>query len=213
MSAVQDIYNRLFDHFGPQHWWPGDSPFEILVGAVLTQNSNWNNVTKAIDALKNDNLLSYDLLNTIPIELLAAQIRPCGYYNLKAKRLKNLLHLIETEYNGHLDNLLSSPLPELRESLLSVKGIGPETADSIILYAAEQPIFVVDAYTHRILSRHNIISEEGTDYHEIQEIFMDSLPEDIKLFNEYHALIVRTGKEYCKKKNPKCEKCPLRELL
>jgi endonuclease-3 related protein len=210
MSAVQDIYDLLFDRFGPQHWWPGDSPFEVIVGAILTQNTNWTNVTKAIDALKTDGLLAYDSLCAIPIELLAAKIKPCGYYNLKAKRLKNLLHLIETEYNGNLNELLSLPLSELREILLSVKGIGPETADSIILYAAEQPIFVVDAYTYRILSRHNIISEDGTDYHEMQELFMDSLPEDRELFNEFHALIVRTGKEYCKNRNPKCEECPLK---
>lgn len=181
------------------------------MGAVLTQNTNWTNVTKAIDALKSAELLSYESLTAVPVEILAEKIRPSGYYNLKAKRLKNLLALIQKNYNNNLDDLLNAPIEILRQDLISVQGIGPETADSIILYAAEQPVFVVDAYTHRILSRHNFICEEGTNYDEIQALFMDTLPVDPKMYNEYHALIVKTGKEYCRKKNPCCEICPLQE--
>lgn len=208
-NKIFAIYDCLLDHFGRQHWWPGDTPFEIMVGAVLTQNTNWTNVSKALDALKHDALLSYEGLRSLPVEILAEKIRPCGYFNLKASRLQNLFQLIEERYGGDLDSLLNAPIEELREDLLSVKGIGPETADSILLYAAEKPSFVVDAYTYRILSRHGILAEDEADYHEIQTIITDSLPEDTELYNEYHALIVRTGKEYCKKTNPRCETCPL----
>lgn len=209
-NKLLTIYSSLYDHFGPQHWWPGDSPLEILVGAVLTQNTNWTNVSRAIDTLKQDNLLSFDALSEVPVEVLAEKIRSSGYYNLKAARLKNLLSFIK-EKSGSLDSFLDTDTGNLREQLLAVKGIGPETADSIILYAAKKPTFVVDAYTHRILFRHNIISEEA-DYHEIQELFVDNLPEDISLFNEYHALLVRLGKEFCKKTNPLCESCPLKDF-
>ena len=202
------IYNILYDAFGPQHWWPGDTPFEVMVGAVLTQNTNWNNVSRAIDNLKAENLLALPVLSELPIEILAEKIRPTGYYNLKAGRLKNLLHFINQEYNGNLDNLFAVEKHTLRESLLTVKGIGPETADSIILYAANKPIFVIDAYTHRILSRHNIITEEE-DYLSMQDLFHDTLPEDTALFNEYHALIVGLGKQFCKKTKPLCSTCPL----
>lgn len=182
-----------------------------MVGAVLTQNTNWTNVNRAINALKTENLLSLETLHALPKDLLADKIRPCGYYNLKAGRLKNLLAHIWNHGGGSLDNFLADEMAVLRESLLSVKGIGPETADSILLYAAQKPIFVVDAYTHRILFRHGLITEEA-DYHEIQELFMDSLPEDVQLFNEYHALLVRLGKEFCKKNNPLCAACPIQGL-
>ncbi len=209
-NKILTIYQRLLDHFGRQNWWPGDTPFEIIVGAILTQNTNWTNVRKAIDALKHEDLLSYEKLRDLPIEFLAEKIRPCGYFNLKAARLHNLFQLIETQYDGEISYLLDTPVEQLREDLLSVKGIGPETADSILLYAAEKPTFVVDTYTYRILSRHGILAEDEADYHEIQTIITDSLPEDILLYNEYHALIVRTGKENCKKTNPRCESCPLK---
>lgn len=183
---------------------------EILVGAVLTQNTNWTNVSRAIDALKQENLLSFETLNTLPVEVLAEKIRPSGYYNLKAKRLKNVLSFINGE-SGSLASFFDTDTENLRKQLLLVKGIGLETADSIVLYAAQKPTFVVDAYTHRILFRHNIISEEA-NYHEIQELFIDNLPEDISLFNEYHALLVRLGKEFCKKTNPLCESCPIKDF-
>lgn len=213
MHAVELIYTALFNHFGPQKWWPADSPFEVMVGAVLTQNTNWANVSRAINTLKKENILSPTLLQEIPLEVLAEKIQPSGYYNLKAKRLKNLLALIrkECEQFDNLESFLSQDRDVLREKLLTVKGIGPETADSILLYAAEKPIFVVDAYTHRILSRHGLIGEESS-YQEIQEFFMDNLPEETSLFNEYHALIVQLGKKFCKKNRPLCRECPLREF-
>ena len=211
-AALQDIYDRLFGYFGPQHWWPGETPFEIMVGAVLTQNTSWANVEKAIANLKADSLLSFAALSDVPITVLAEYIRPAGYYNIKAGRLHNLFAMIKEHWHGDLDCLLSQPVSVLREQLLSVKGIGPETADSIILYAAEQPIFVVDAYTHRILSRHQIIPEEY-GYWEIQELLMANLDEDTALFNEYHALLVRVGKDFCKKAQPKCTGCPLALII
>ena len=211
MNKVYEIYEILLEHFGPQGWWPGETPFEIMVGAVLTQNTNWSNVSKAIDNLKNDNLLSFGKLHAMPQELLAEKIRPAGYYNLKAARLKNLLNFIAQKYNGSLDEMFAVDMHTLREEIVAVKGIGPETADAILLYAGSKPVFVVDAYTHRIFARHDIIAaEEG--YHEIQEYFSLALPEDVALFNEYHALIVRTGKEFCKKGNPLCSNCPLGEF-
>lgn len=206
-KRIREIHDLLFARFGPQHWWPGESPLEVLVGAVLTQNTNWGNVSLAIEALKREGLLSFTAMENMPIETLAALIRPSGYYNQKAKRLKGLLAAIR-ESSGDLESFFSLSTPELRERLLAVRGIGPETADSIILYGAGRPIFVVDAYTHRILSRHSLVGEES-DYQELQELFMDTLPADPQLFNEYHALLVRVGKEYCKKSTPRCEECPL----
>ncbi len=202
------IYEALLAHFGPQHWWPGDSPFEIMVGAVLTQNTNWQNVAAAISNLKEEGLLSFVALESLPPEVLAEKIRPSGYYRLKAGRLQSLLAFIRAEYDGELDAFLGDRLPGVREKLLAVKGIGPETADSILLYAAEKPVFVVDAYTHRILARHGLIFEEA-GYHDIQEQFTSGLPEDVPLYNEYHALLVRLGKERCRKGAPLCAGCPL----
>ena len=211
MNKVYEIYEILLDHFGPQRWWPGETPFEIMVGAVLTQNTNWTNVSKAIDNLKREKLLSFAKLYGLPVEILAEKIRPAGYFNLKAARLKNLLNFIAQEYNGSLEEMFAGDMFTLREEIVSVKGIGPETADSILLYAGNKPVFVVDAYTHRIFARHDIVAEED-GYHEIQEYFALSLPEDVKLFNEYHALIVRTGKEFCKKSKPLCSQCPLEKV-
>jgi len=212
VSTLVTIYTALLDHFGPQHWWPGETPFEVMVGAVLTQNTNWTNVSRAIGNLREENLLSLAALASLPEAVLAEKIRPSGYFNLKARRLKNLLVLVsQEEPAGDLDRFFSLETISLREKLLSVKGIGPETADSILLYAAQKPVFVVDAYTYRMLTRHGLIGEE-TDYVEMQELFMDNLPADVKLFNEFHALIVRLGKEYCKKSMPRCQLCPLRQF-
>ena len=208
MNKLLEIYEILLEHFGPQKWWPGDSPFEVMVGAVLTQNTNWTNVGKAIDNLKNENLLSFEKLHDLPLEMLAEKIKPAGYFNLKAKRLKNLLDFIAREHGGSLEEMFGMDMYSLREEILTVKGIGPETADSILLYAGNKPVFVVDAYTHRIFARHNIIAEDE-GYYEIQEYLALSLPEDVQLFNEYHALIVRLGKEFCKKSKPLCAQCPL----
>ncbi len=206
-NKIIEIFDRMFRRFGAQDWWPGDSPFEMMVGAVLTQNTNWKNVEKALINLKSEGLLSVNKMYEVDVEKLAESIRPAGYYNIKAKRLKNLVALIADDYEGDLELLFDQDTESLRMALLSVKGIGPETADSIVLYAAEKPVFVIDAYTYRILFRHNMIDEQ-ISYEELQEFFMSSLEEDHKLFNEFHALIVKTGKEYCKK-DPKCDDCPL----
>jgi len=208
---LNEIYRRLLEHFGPQHWWPGDTPLEIMVGAVLTQNTNWENVEKAIANLKAADLLDLQRLAETPTTLLAELIRPSGYYNLKAVRLHNLIRTITAAHDS-LEEFFAADRDSLRESLLAVKGIGPETADSILLYAAEKPTFVIDAYTHRLLLRHDLIWEES-DYYEMQEMFLGELPDDIALFNEYHALIVKVGKEFCRKSKPRCGECPLRELL
>ncbi|MCF8056983.1 MAG: endonuclease III domain-containing protein [Desulfocapsa sp.] len=202
------VYYRLVDHYGPQGWWPGESGIEMIVGAVLTQNTNWSNVEKAIQNLKDAGMLSFSSLQDLSVDLLAEYIRPSGYYNIKARRLKNLLQMIDDEYEGEPTFLFEDSLETSRENLLAVKGVGPETADSILLYAAGKPIFVIDTYTHRVFSRHGLVAEES-DYHTLQQEFMDSLPEDAPLFNEYHALIVAVAKEFCAKKKARCSECPL----
>jgi len=209
-EQLKEIYDLLFKRFGPQDWWPGDTPFEVIVGAILTQNTNWTNVEKAIANIENADLLSPEKLHRLDIKKLAELIRPAGYFNIKAKRLKNFLDWFFENYSGKLENFENAQTPELREQLLSVKDIGPETADSILLYALNRPVFVVDAYTARICARHHLI-DEGADYHQIQETFESNLPSDISLFNEYHALLVHLGKDFCKP-TPKCEECPLNAL-
>jgi len=210
-ELLREMYERLYARFGPRDWWPADSPFEIMVGAILTQNTNWKNVERAIDNLKRAGFLSLPAMSELSQDLLAEYIRPAGYYNIKAGRLRNFFGFVNKEWDGDLDFFLQQPAAVLREQLLSIKGIGPETADSMALYAAGHPVFVVDAYTHRILLRHEII-DESFGYHEIQELFMDNLEEDARQFNEYHALIVQVGKEYCKKSKPDCSHCPLAGL-
>jgi len=204
------IYELLYEYFGPQKWWPGDTPFEIIVGAVLTQNTNWANVEKAIANLKAANALSPEVLYRMPQEQIALLIKPAGYFNIKAKRLKNLLIWLFEEYDGCLKSFEQMNTSVLREELLSIKGIGPETADSILLYAFARPVFVVDTYTARIMARHELI-EPPFDYQQLQQLFESNLCEDAQMYNEYHALIVRTGKEFCKPKS-KCSECPLNIL-
>ena len=208
MNPFLRVYDRLYAHFGPQNWWPGETSLEVMVGAVLTQNTNWANVEKAIGNLKASGQLSFTSLHGMPQDLLAEYIRPSGYYNIKAGRLKNLFQMIVDEYEGELDFLFADSLEGSRKNLLKVKGVGPETADSILLYAAGKPIFVIDTYTHRVFSRHQLV-EENTDYFSLQQEFLDSLPEDVSLFNEYHALIVAVAKKFCKKTKPHCSECPL----
>lgn len=208
-KSLEDIYEKLYHCFGPQDWWPGDSPFEVIVGAILTQNTNWQNVDRAIDNLKKAKVLTPQKLHSLPLNKLAQLIRPSGYFNIKAKRLKSFLDFLFKNYQGKLDKMFSLSLDELRQEILSVKGIGPETADSILLYAGGFPVFVVDAYTKRIFSRKKLFSEDA-DYHRAQEIFMGNLKKDVQLYNEYHALIVRLGKDFCKKAKPKCATCPIR---
>ncbi|MEW6668544.1 MAG: endonuclease III domain-containing protein [Thermodesulfobacteriota bacterium] len=207
-KRLMEMFNLLLDHFGPQHWWPGETALEIIVGAVLTQNTSWKNVEKAIQNLKRKGLLSLEELHRLSASALAPEIRSAGFYNLKANRLRGLIDFIMVRYEGDLPRMLKEDPGALRESLLSAKGIGRETADSILLYAAQAPVFVIDAYTHRILHRHGMAGEEAT-YEELQSLFMDNLPEDPALFNEFHALIVCTGKDYCRKE-PRCALCPLR---
>lgn len=210
-QKLNSIYSILLSSFGPQNWWPGDTPFEVMVGAILTQNTNWGNVERAISNLKRLKLLKpLKLFKLWPAEL-AEMIRPAGYFNVKTKRLRNFLKFFIEKYNGSVKKMKAVPLARLRGELLSVNGIGRETADSILLYALSKPIFVCDAYTYRILTRHGLAGEEA-DYDELQSIFMDNLKSEVPFFNEYHALIVKVGKEFCKPK-PNCERCPLFDLL
>lgn len=206
-TVLVKIYRALFSHFGPQHWWPGDTPFEIAVGAILTQNTNWGNVEKAISNLKKSCSLDANVLHKLPDAKLASLIKPAGYFNIKAKRLKHFLAFLTDQYSGVIEYMKDEDLHLLRRQLLEVNGIGPETADSILLYALDKPTFVIDAYTKRVLIRHNIMPENAT-YHEMQELFHKNLPSDVPLYNEYHALLVMTGKHYCKPE-PRCQGCPL----
>ena len=205
------IYDKLYQNFGPQHWWPGDTRLEIIVGAILTQNTNWGNVEKAIANLKKARALDLNILHRMPADKLAQLIRPSGYFNVKAKRLKNFVTFLMKEYQGSLSRLSREPLEVLREKILGVNGIGKETADSILLYAFNKPIFVIDAYTKRILTRHFFLKQEEADYDTMQALFTAHIKKDVPLYNEFHALIVMTGKNYCKPK-ARCEKCPLNGL-
>ncbi|PIU58100.1 MAG: endonuclease [Deltaproteobacteria bacterium CG07_land_8_20_14_0_80_38_7] len=207
-NSLIQLYSQLFDVFGAQYWWPGDTPIEIIVGAILTQNTSWKNVEKAINNLKRKSFLSAAKLYELPEEELAELIRPAGYFRVKTKRLRNFLKFFLNDFNGNILLMQEKDLLDLRENVLFVNGIGPETADSILLYALDKPIFVVDAYTKRILVRHNLITEDF-GYYDIQQFFMDNLPTDVKLFNEYHALLVKCGKDFCKPNNPRCKECPL----
>lgn len=209
--ALLKIYKLLYERFGPRHWWPGDTRLEIIIGAILTQNTAWANVEKAITNLKNARLLKVKGLSRVPKKRLAGLIRPAGYYNIKSQRIKNFLEFLNTAYGGNIKRMFSTETRRLRTELLEVKGIGPETADSILLYAGEKPAFVVDAYTKRIFSRHGFIREDAS-YEAVQAIFLRHLPEDVRLFNEFHALIVELGKELCKSKKPLCNKCPIRRI-
>jgi len=209
-ETLAEIYQLLFEYFGPQHWWPGDSQFEIIVGAILTQNTSWTNVEKAIENLKSCGLLTPQKLQSLDISRLAELIRPAGYFNIKAKRLKSFLDWLFENYDGLLENLETTATDSLRSELLGIKGIGPETADSILLYAFERQIFVVDAYTSRVAVRHGLI-EPGCDYEQLRCLFQFNLPPDVALFNEYHALFVRIGKEFCRPR-AKCAGCPLEKL-
>jgi endonuclease-3 related protein len=207
-QRLKTVYKRLLAYFGPQKWWPADTPFEVIVGAVLTQNTNWRNVEKAINNLKKEKLLNADRLQEISLKRLAPLIRPAGYFNVKAERLKNFLDVLFNSYGGNLKNMFSLATPRLRQALLDIKGIGEETADSILLYAADRPIFVVDAYTKRIINRYRL-GKKKESYNHLQDLFMQNLRKDVRLFNEYHALLVKLGKDICTKSKPACPICPL----
>lgn len=206
-EMLSRMYKKLYNAFGPQHWWPGETPFEIAVGAILTQNTNWSNVEKAIANLKKAEVLNSTALHNMSHDCLAALIRPAGYFNIKANRLKNFIAFFIHEYHGSITRMKKEDLNSVRKKLLSVNGIGPETADSIILYALEKPVFVIDAYTKRVLSRHNIL-DHGATYDVFQDLFHTKLKKNISFFNEYHALIVRLAKKHCRTK-PICADCPL----
>jgi endonuclease-3 related protein len=204
---LMQLYRRLYRHYGDLQWWPGDSPLEISVGAILTQNTAWTNVEKAIQRLKEARSLSVRALSRLPHKKLARLIQPAGYFNVKARRLKNFLSFLQHRYGGSLRKMFKQDSLRLREELLSVNGIGPETADSILLYAGEKPIFVIDAYTKRIFSRHGVLSYEKS-YDELQELFMRQLPRSVTLYNQYHGMFVNIGKDFCRKR-PLCASCPL----
>jgi endonuclease III related protein len=209
-ETLEAIYDACFKHFGPLKWWPADTPFEVCVGAVLTQNTSWKNVVKAINNLKELSMLNADSIHNTEEANLALIIKPSGYFNIKAKRLKKFVSHLVNEHRGDLNSLFSSSVEDLRRELLSIYGVGKETADSIILYASEMPIFVVDSYTKRILVRHGLVHEDA-EYDEIRSVFERNLPQDVVLFKEYHAQLVAVGNRYCRK-IPRCGECPLGSL-
>jgi endonuclease-3 related protein len=205
------IFESLFQTYGPQNWWPGESPFEVIVGAILTQNTNWRNVEAALENLAEEGLLSPKAIDRIAVKRLSQLIRPSGYYNVKAKRLKEFTRYIVRKYSGDFRKMRRRRIEILRKEILTIKGIGQETGDTILLYGLKKPIFVVDTYTKRILFRHALIGE-GASYEEIQDLFNRSVKKDVKMYNEFHALLVRLGKERCRRKNPLCSGCPIEGL-
>jgi endonuclease III related protein len=212
LPHLRFYYDALFAAHGPQHWWPGRGPFEIIVGAILVQNTSWTNVTTAIENLRRAKLLTPRAIDAVSTERLARLIRSSGYFRQKAKKLKNFVRFLRRAYRGSLAEMSRAPTLMLREQLLAVHGIGPETADSILLYAAKHPVFVVDAYTRRILERHGL-ADERLDYEEVRKLFERNLSPDVALYNEFHALIVHTGKHFCRLRAPRCGECPLQSLL
>jgi endonuclease III related protein len=209
-SDLTGIYRVLLRRFGPQHWWPGDTPFEVMVGAILTQNTNWRNVERAIGNLKAADLLDPRCIKAVTTARLTRLIRPAGFFNQKAAYLKEYCRYYVSAYGADVRKMRAVKTKRLREELLGLKGIGPETADSILLYALGKPVFVIDAYTRRIFARHGMLSEK-TSYQGWQEHFVARLPKSAKVYNEFHALIVRLAKECCKK-TPRCVECPLQGL-
>jgi len=205
---LEEYYNSLYAALGPQHWWPAKSPFEVIVGAILTQNTSWTNVDRALANLRAFRLFSPNSLEKIPLRRLERLIRSSGYYRQKALKLKAFCGFVRTEYQGSLKKMFATPTIILREKLLSVHGIGPETADSILLYAGNHGVFVVDAYTKRMLARHGWTNDQSK-YDDIRLIFERQLGADATRFNEFHALIVNTGKNYCRAREPLCDRCPL----
>jgi endonuclease III related protein len=204
------VYERLLERQGHSDWWPGESAFEVCVGAILTQNTAWTNVEKALAALKREGLLSYEALRVLPDGRLAELIRPSGAYRVKAARLRAFLDFLGREYDGRLEAMAAEEPRTLRRKLLSVVGIGPETADAIALYAAGRPLFVVDAYTRRVFGRLGVLGGRET-YDDVQRVFMDHLPPDVALFQDYHAQVVRLAKDVCRPV-PRCHACALDDV-
>jgi endonuclease III related protein len=210
-KTLHIVFNQMSKHYGPTHWWPGDSAFEIAIGAILTQNTAWTNAEKAIIKLKQAKLLDPRRMTTCPLAELEQALRPSGYFRQKTKRVRLFCDHLLSHYGGSMKRLAKRPLPELRQELLALNGIGPETADDILLYACGKTVFVVDAYTRRIFSRHGLV-EPAIGYEDLRAFFERHLEPDLHLFKEYHGLIVWTGKDFCRK-GPRCEGCPLAPLL
>ena len=209
-QRLRNIYECLLAQYGPQHWWPAEEPFEVMVGAILTQSASWTNVEKALRRLKSSDVLSPAALRQLSLQEIALLIYSCGYYNAKALKLKALVNWLGESCSDNLEALFSRELHELRRELLTIHGIGQETADSILLYAGNKPVFVIDAYTQRIMSRANI-APDGCSYSMLQALFMDNLETSVALYNEYHALLVCLGKNVCRK-SPLCQECCIKEI-
>ena len=206
--SLRAIYRRLVRHFGPAGWWPGETPFEVCLGAILVQNTSWTNVERALECVRGAGRLSFEGLSALSAARMAALIRPSGTFRVKAARVRAFLDFLGSSYGGRVEAMRAEDPWVLRRRLLGVHGIGPETADSIALYAAGQPLFVVDAYTRRAFTRLGLLQSGALGYDEVQRFFMDRLPRDAALFNDYHAQIVRLGKEICRPR-PRCGACPL----
>lgn len=211
MTVAGEVYRRLISTLGPQSWWPGESPFEVMIGAILVQNTAWKNVERAIANLRDADLIDPRRLASMAQPELEELIRPAGYFRVKSKRLRNLLDFIIHSYEGSIDAMRAEDPHRMRQELLGVHGVGPETADSILLYALDMPVMVVDAYTKRIWVRHGWVEPEA-DYHQLQAQIAAELPVEAPLLNELHALLVNVGHLWCKP-TPSCESCPLQELL
>ena len=210
-NVLLQYFAAMHRHFGDQHWWPAESPFEVMIGAVLTQNTSWRGVELAIARLRDASAIDAVVLYRLgPVEI-APLIRPAGYFNVKSRRLWNLAAWFVETHHADFSALSRLPTQILRAQLLAIRGIGPETADSILLYALGRGIFVVDAYTRRLLSRHHLLPP-AAGYHQMQQFMTAALPESVELYNEFHAQIVKTGKQYCRP-SPRCDHCPLRRFL
>ena len=206
-AILLKLYRSLRGHYGHRKWWPGESPFEVIVGAILTQNTSWKNVEKAIANLKKAGVLTPGRLSRLSHGRLASLIRPAGYFNVKADRIRAFMRFLNRHYEGNLHYLFRADWRKVREELLSVRGIGPETADAILLYAGQKPSFVVDTYTRRLLTRHQFIHGSET-YEEIRNLIQEGIPRRTGLYNDYHAQIVEVGKHHCRPQ-PRCKSCPL----
>ncbi len=212
LPILSQYFDALFQAYGEQHWWPARTPFEIIVGAILVQNTAWVNAASAIANLRRANLLTPSAIERVPQPKLARLIRSSGYFRQKARKLKAFVNFLRKQHRGSLAEMFRTPTATLRDQLLRVHGVGQETADSILLYAGNHPVFVVDAYARRILQRHGLATGKDS-YEEIRGRFEKSLPNDPQLFNEFHALIVLTGKRYCRSRAPLCSQCALRLFL
>lgn len=210
-ECISKIYARLYTEFGAQHWWPADIAFEVVLGAILTQNTRWENVRMALDNLRAAGVLAPRALAALDEEELQELIRPAGFFRQKGATLRRVLAVLVEVYGGNLDAMLRGDTAEVRARLLAIKGVGPETADSILLYAGEHPIFVIDAYTRRVCSRLGLCDLYAS-YSTLQHMFMCSMPRDVQIYNEYHALLVQLAKRCCTKNRPACAACPLSNM-